>query len=64
MDSFTLNKWLPLLIFGLIMGQNNMLDESIYLTKPSILSEIGNSSLQLYTLHFVILGLFYKVYKK
>lgn len=64
MDSFVLNKWLPLLIFGLIMGQNNMLEESTYLSKPSILSELGNSSLEFYTLHFIILGLFYKVYKK
>ena len=63
MDYFPLNKWLPVLTLGLVMGQH------IDITKiPSpnikLLSYLGKNSLNLYTLHIIILLVFYKYYKK
>ena len=63
MDYFPLNKWLPILTLGLVMGQH------IDITKiPSpnikLLSYLGKNSLNLYTLHIIILLVFYKYYKK
>ena len=66
MDWFPLNKWLPLLLFGLILGQNidiNKLSVSNILQFDNFITDIGKNSLNLYTLHVVILLIFYKTVK-
>jgi uncharacterized membrane protein len=62
MDWFPLNKWLPLLLFGLVIGQNldiKTLDIPI-LEFDNFITGIGINSLNLYTIHVVILLIFYK----
>jgi endonuclease III-like uncharacterized protein len=58
-DWFPLNNNLPLLIFGILLGQtifNYEHDEKLSNNeKQDILSWIGINALPLYTLHFVIL---------
>jgi uncharacterized membrane protein len=57
-DWFPLNKNLPLLIFGILLGQtifNYVHEEKMNENEnENILSWIGKNSLPLYTLHFVI----------
>ena len=60
MDWFPLNKWLPILICGLIIGQNIDINELNLFKNDNILSELGKNSLNLYTLHLIILLSFYK----
>ena len=74
MDWFPLLEWLPLMLSGLIFGQhvdivelhkieanNNLL---LLLNKHSILTEIGKSSLALYTGHFVVFTILFNNYMK
>lgn len=62
MDWFPLNKWLPLLLSGLVLGQTipttslpQILDFDNFIT------DIGKNSLNFYTIHLVVLLVFYKV---
>jgi uncharacterized membrane protein len=63
MDYFPLNKWLPILTLGLVMAQHIDITK-IPSPKINLLSYLGKNSLNLYTLHIIILLLFYKYYKK
>jgi len=60
MDWFPLIRWLPIMFIGLIIGQNSDINELNrinlipFVNKHSILTEIGKSSLALYTGHFVL----------
>ena len=67
MDWFPLNKWLPLLLAGLILGQTI---PTMYLTPKALptalnfdnfITDLGKNSLNLYTIHVVVLLVFYKV---
>ena len=67
MDWFPLNKWLPLMILGLIFAQNYNLVElkfNDFLMKNNFLTLIGQNCLQLYTVHVVFLIVFYYNLKK
>lgn len=63
MDYFPLNKWLPVLTLGLVMGQHIDITK-IHTPNIKLLSYLGKNSLNLYTLHIIILLVFYKYYKK
>ena len=59
MDWFPLNKWLPVLLSGLVIGQN--IDVKIpVLEFNNLITDIGKNSLNLYTLHLVVLLVIYK----
>jgi hypothetical protein len=63
MDWFPLNNWLPILLLGLIIGQNipeNKISLPI-LQFDNFITDIGKNSLNLYTIHLVVLLVFYKV---
>jgi uncharacterized membrane protein len=67
MDWFPLNKWLPVILAGLIVGQNfdlSKLKFNNFLSNNNILTKIGQNSLQLYTSHVVILVIFFYYLKK
>ena len=67
MDYFPLNKWLPLILAGLIVGQHFNLSKlkfNNFLSNNNILTKIGQNSLQLYTSHVVILLIFFYYLKK
>jgi uncharacterized membrane protein len=67
MDYFPLNKWLPLILAGLIVGQHfnlSKLNFNNFLSNNNILTKIGQNSLQLYTSHVVILLIFFYYLKK
>jgi len=66
MDWFPLWTSLPILLCGLIIGQNLDISKVDFLQGESILTELGKNSLNLYTLHVIILLVFYKYinYKK
>jgi len=63
MDWFPLNKWLPVILLGLIIGQN--IDISKYnipmLEFNNFITDIGKNSLNLYTIHVTILLIVYRV---
>jgi uncharacterized membrane protein len=60
MDWFPLNKWMPVLLSGLIIGQN--IDLNIDILKfNNIITDIGKNSLNLYTSHVITLLIFYKL---
>lgn len=62
MDWFPLNKWLPVILAGLIIGQNSDLSKlkfNNFLSNNNILTKIGQNSLQLYTSHVVVLVIFF-----
>jgi len=67
MDWFPLNKWLPLLLAGLILGQNiptTCLTPKALPTAlnfDNFITDLGKNSLNLYTLHVVVLLVFYKL---
>jgi uncharacterized membrane protein len=66
MDYFPLNKWLPIMLGGLIAGQNidvNKLNIP-FLKDKSILTTIGQNSLNLYTGHFVVFLLLSKIFHR
>jgi fucose 4-O-acetylase-like acetyltransferase len=58
MDWFTFNSWLPLLLAGIVLGQTIKLS---FMENYSILTEIGKNSLNLYTLHYILFSLIYKL---
>ena len=63
MDYFPLLKWLPYSILGMLLFKTfNLETNKINLNNDikSILSNIGKNSLNYYTLHIIILLLFYK----
>ena len=63
MDWFPLQKWLPVMLSGLIIGQYVNIDKLKIplLEKASHLSLLSKNSLELYTLHFVIFALIAKL---
>jgi uncharacterized membrane protein len=62
-DWFPLNTWMPILLSGLVIGQN--LDISKLnipvLEFDNIITYIGKNSLNLYTIHIIILIIFYRI---
>ena len=66
LDYFSLQQWLPIMLIGLIFGQNfNINKLSLeFLNHNSILTTIGRNCLNLYTLHFIIFMLLSKIYHK
>lgn len=59
MDWFPLNTWLPVLLTGVVIGQN--VDVKIPRFEfDNIITDIGKNSLNLYTGHIVLLLLFFK----
>ena len=63
MDWFPLNRWIPVLLSGLIIGQNLIKDniDIPMLEFNNIITDIGKNSLHLYTTHVTILLIFYKL---
>ena len=66
MDYFPLNKWLPIMLIGLITAQNIDVNKLKipFLKDKSILTTIGQNSLNLYTGHFVIFMVISKIFHK
>jgi uncharacterized membrane protein len=68
MDYFSLKKWLPVLLTGLILGQHldikNFKTIVPFLNQENILTYLGKNSLNLYTLHIIILLIFFKIIKQ
>jgi uncharacterized membrane protein len=61
LDWFSLQKWLPLVLLGIIVGQNlNFNIES----EKNILTYFGKNALNLYTIHVIFLIIFYYIIKK
>lgn len=65
MDWFPLNHWLPVILIGLIFAQNINLDQFIFkqqiFNNKNILTSIGKNSLNFYTIHIILLLVFYKI---
>jgi uncharacterized membrane protein len=59
MDWFPLNKWLPVLLSGLVIGQNIDLKSSDFEFDNTI-TDIGKNSLNLYTGHLIFLLIAFK----
>ena len=64
MDYFPLKTWLPVLLIGLIIGQNLDLNKVGFLDFNNTITDIGKNSLNLYTTHVIILLVFYKLLNK
>lgn len=67
MDYFSLKKALPILLFGLIIGQHfdiNKLNIPFLKNNLPILTYLGKNSLNIYTLHLTILIIFYTYFLK
>lgn len=64
MDYFPLQTWLPVLLIGLILGQNLDVNKLDLLDFNNIITDIGKNSLNLYTTHVIILLVFYKLLNK
>jgi len=64
MDWFPLNSSLPILLCGLIIGQHLDISKLDFLQGESILTELGKNSLNLYTIHVIVLLVVYKIYSK
>jgi len=64
MDYFPLQTWLPVLLIGLILGQNLDVNKLDFLDFNNIITDIGKNSLNLYTTHLIILLVFYKLLNK
>ena len=64
MDYFPLKTWLPVLLIGLIIGQNLDLNKLGVLDFNNTITDIGKNSLNLYTTHVIILLVFYKLLNK
>ena len=62
MDWFPLDKWMPIILLGLIAGQNfDIAKANIPLLEfNNIITDIGKNSLNLYIIHIIILLVFYK----
>lgn len=66
MDWFSLSKWMPLMIAGMIVGNKiNLEDIPVlqFLKINNILTYLGENSLNLYTIHVIGLILFYEYIK-
>ena len=69
MDWSPLYSSLPILLSGLIIGQHlditdiTDISKIDFLQNENIITEIGKNSLNLYTLHIIVLLIFYKIYK-
>lgn len=61
MDWFPLSSSLPILLCGLIIGQHLDITTIDFLQDKSIITEIGKNSLNLYTLHVIVLLVVYKI---
>jgi len=64
MDYFPLQSWLPVLLIGLLLGQNIDLNKLVVLDFNNTITDIGKNSLNLYTIHVIILLVFYKLLNK
>jgi len=64
MDYFPLKTWLPVLLIGLIIGQNLDVNKLGLLDFNNLITDIGKNSLNLYTTHVIILLVFYKLLNK
>jgi uncharacterized membrane protein len=64
MDYFPLKIWMPLLLAGLVFGQNLDLSNFEMLDFNNFITDIGKNSLNLYTTHVIILLVFYKLLNK
>ena len=64
MDWFPLQTWTPILLCGLIIGQHVNINtiQNSFLQSENILTGIGKTSLNLYTIHLITLLLFFKIY--
>jgi uncharacterized membrane protein len=60
MDWFPLNKWLPTLLTGLIIGQTIEVKLPVF-EFDNIITDIGKNSLNLYTGHLVFLLVMFKI---
>jgi uncharacterized membrane protein len=63
MDWFPLNKWMPVILSGLVIGQNIDISKLNlpFLEFDNTITEIGKNSLNLYTIHVTILLVLYKI---
>jgi uncharacterized membrane protein len=63
MDWFPLFPWIALILLGILIGQNEKLLSNLtkieFLNQESILTFLGENSLELYTVHIILLILFY-----
>jgi len=62
-DWFPLNTWLPILISGLVIGQNIDLSKLNIpiLQFNNVITDIGKDSLNLYTIHVTVLIIIYSI---
>jgi len=66
MDWFPLDKWIPVLLVGMIIGQNidiNKLNTPL-LNFNNFITDIGKNSLNLYTIHVVLLLCIYTIFNE
>jgi len=61
MDWFSLDKWMPIILVGLVLGQNIDLSNNSILEFNNVITDIGKNSLNLYTLHVTVLLIIYKM---
>jgi uncharacterized membrane protein len=63
MDWFPLNRNVPIILLGLVMGQ--MMEKPIKIDildkKIPLITELGKNSLNLYTVHYIIMLVIYKI---
>jgi uncharacterized membrane protein len=67
MDYFPLLKWLPVMAIGVILGQNIELKEKTdikLLDESNALTYLGKNSLNLYTIHVIVLILYFSYMNK
>jgi len=61
MDWFPLNKWMPILLSGVVIGQHVNNIKIPVLEFNNILTDIGKNSLNLYTIHLIGFLLIFKI---
>lgn len=67
MDYFPLLKWLPVMALGVILGKNLKLTEKSNIEifdKPNALTYLGKNALNLYTIHIIVLMLYFSFMNK
>lgn len=67
MDYFPLLKWLPVMAVGVILGQNIKLNDNTnikLLDNTNHLTNLGKNSLNLYTIHIIVLMLYFSYINK
>lgn len=65
MDWFPLKKYLPLLLLGVIIGQNMDISNNKVLEQDiPLVTNIGKNTLNLYTIHFVVISIIYNIILK